>query len=125
MSVHSTYFGSAGVHALFRTHGEAVELIERGEEPESMTAIPGPEESVERKDAGGAGRERQMVRGRKFTITKDPDGEFGGAEDPQENATLIHQEVEYAVNSRHDAGDVWELMCRRVVRRSGGKVAAV
>jgi hypothetical protein len=103
----------AGISLLFRTQGQAVELVEKGEQPAGMTAVLEPESSVNRKDSSGWA----VVRERKVTITKDPAGEFGGAEDPQENATLYVGDVQYAVTARHDAGEAWELVCRRIGRR--------
>jgi hypothetical protein len=112
MSLHSTYFGSSGLAQLLRTQGESIELLPKNGDPAQMTALVSSEESsIERDDRG-----RKVLRKPKFTITKDPASAFGGADDPQVNASVIWSEVEYAVKVRQDCGTHWELLCEFIGR---------
>jgi hypothetical protein len=113
MSLHSTYFGSAGIGQLLRAQGEPIELAPKNGDADTMTALVASEESdAQVSDERG----RKNIRKRKFTITKDPTSEFGGAVDPQENAVVTYATIDYAVRSRQDCGDYWELLCEFIGR---------
>ena len=117
MSLHATFMAAAGIGGLLRAQGEAIEITPKNSQSVSMTALVGVETVRTAKDRQG---ERQ-VRSRTVTITKDPEGEFGGMEDPQENAVLTYAGTDYSVGERADGVGYWELTCDFVGRRERSK----
>jgi hypothetical protein len=112
MSLHATYMAAAGIGGLLRASGEAIEYTEHNGQPVPLTALVTTELARLNKDQQG----EKTVKGRTFTITKDPAGEFGGVEDPQENGVVTYGEIEYAVTTVQDGGSYWELECDVVGR---------
>lgn len=112
MSLHATFMAAAGIGGLLRAQGEAIEITPKGGQPAPMTALVGNEEAQILNDDRG----RKTKRVRTFTITKNPAGEFGGMEDPQENAVVTYDVVDYALKSRKDGVSYWELECDLVGR---------
>src|SRR5438045_2602462 len=98
MSLHATFMAAAGIGGLLRAQGEAIEITPKNGQPVPMTALVGVEATRTVPDRQG----QRQVRARTVTITKDPDGEFGGMEDPQENAVLTFAGIEYAITERQD-----------------------
>src|SRR4051812_40748812 len=99
MSLHATFMAAAGIGGLLRAQGETIEITPKNDQPVSMTALVEVETTRIVKDRQG----ERTVRSRKFSITKDPAGEFGGMADPQENSVLTYAGVDYAVGERMDA----------------------
>lgn len=112
MALHDTYMRAAGIDGLLRGQGESVTITPKRGQPLAMTALVGAESSREVQDERG----KRRVRTRTFTITKNPDSEFGGMEDPQENAVLEYDGTDYAVSHRQDGVSYWELVCDLVGR---------
>ncbi len=112
MSLHQTLFAAAGLEQILRAQGESIEYTAKHAQPVSLTALVGPEQSKTTTD----GRGRKTVRLRCISVTKNEAGPFGGLLDPQENAVLTYDGIDYALSERHDGGTFWQLIVNMIGR---------
>lgn len=97
MSAHSALFQSASLPLLFEQHADSgrVTYTPKGGNAVSLSAIVGGDRTAE--EAGHDGPRR--IRRRPVTITTDSDGEYGGVANPEDNATVTVDSIEYSVES--------------------------
>lgn len=97
MSLHSALFQSASLPLLFEQHADSgrVTYTPKGGSTVSLSAIVGNEKAMDDSSAAG---ERRVLR-RPVTITTDPAGTYGGVATPATNATVVVDNVNYAVES--------------------------
>lgn len=107
MSLHSTYFGAAGILSLFRTQGEAASYTPKGGSAAAIVVLA----SVERTELKTVGRNRREVRARDFTITNDPNHEYAGIVAPATNGTIDFGGLTYSVSGLEQGEGVWVLKC--------------
>lgn len=119
MSIHSDLIAGAATPALLDVAGESLTFNVKGQPaPITVTALIGPERSVEKRD----GTERKITRQRRVTITNNPDGRHGGLVEVLMNATATYGGVDYAVAEKPAEldGTIAIKLERTTVRHGGG-----
>lgn len=82
MTAFDDEFASAALPDLFAQFGETVVYADPAYDPVTLTAMVGPVSAMSLEGADG-GLDRRVVR--EMTISRDPDGEFGGIASPRDS----------------------------------------
>lgn len=94
MSVHSTLIGGVGTPLLMDAQGESIQVQPSGESRwADMTALVGPERTVEKRTESG----RKQCKQRTFGIVLDNESRFCGIDVVRMNAVIRYQLIDYAV----------------------------
>lgn len=118
MSIHSELIAGAATPLLMDVAGESLTFNVKGQAaPITVTALIGPERSVEKRDS----TERKIVRQRRVTITNDPTGRHGGLAEVLLNATVTYNGVDYSVGEKPAEldGTIAIKLDRTTVRHGG------
>jgi len=108
MTIHSTYFGGAGIDLLFSVQGEAATYTPKGGSAAAIVVLAKDERVVIKL----VGNNRRQVREREFTLTDNPAHVYPGIAAPATNATVTFGGRTYAVCGIASGGNgLWTLTC--------------